>query len=641
MGKKSASGAEQIPNNPTEVVRAATGKTETVVSNPAPPGHGRRHPHIEFTFLEELKHRNVVRVAILYLVVCWLILEPTHVVFHMLEVPAWANRLVLILMAIGLPAVVLFAWAFEITPEGLKPTVEVDPKKSIRALTGRRLDRAIIVVLVLALAYFVADKFWLAKHQAVTEPGVTTEVPGGPPSASAALAAPEKSIAVLPFVDMSERHDQEYFSDGLSEEVLDLLSRTPELHVVARTSAFSFKGKSDDIPTIARKLMVANVLEGSVRRSGNTLRITVQLVRADNGYHLWSQTYDRKLDDIFKVQDEIAGSVVQALKVSLLADAMPKAAAARNTGAYTLFLQARSMYFRASTQADYEKVVDYLKRAINSDLTFAPTWTLLSRAQSRLAQAYVHSPQEWDEARRAAGQALALDPKLPDAHNAMAAINVFHDWDWVGGQAHLQQALALDPGSAGALGLAGVVALWMGDTDQALKLLQRGAASDPVNDVTYHNLAWALLSAGKLDEALVAVRKRLDLNPTGLWSHWVAGQVMLEKGQPVESLVEFELENDEAFRLSGRAFAYHALGREAESDAALADLERRYAEKWAYQIAQVHAHRGEIDQGFAWLDRAYQQREFACPNVKIDPLLKKLRPDPRYKAFLRKMKLPE
>jgi adenylate cyclase len=274
MGKKSASGGGQRAKEPLGVAPAPPGGPEAVTPRPAPPPyeHGH-HPHIEFKFFEELKHRNVVRVAALYLLACWLILDPVHVVFHMLEVPAWANRLVVVLMAVGLPAVLLFAWAFEITPEGLKPTVEVDPKRSIRTLTGRRLDRAIIVVLVLALGYFVADKFWLAKREPVPESVATKPTAPLPP---AAIAVPEKSIAVLPFIDMSEKKDQEYFSDGLTEELIDRLSQSPNLKVIARTSSFSFKGKNEDARAIASKLRVANLLEGSVRKAGNELRITAQ-----------------------------------------------------------------------------------------------------------------------------------------------------------------------------------------------------------------------------------------------------------------------------------------------------------------------------------------------------------------------------
>jgi serine/threonine protein kinase/TolB-like protein/thioredoxin-like negative regulator of GroEL len=468
----------------------------------------------------------------------------------------------------------------------------------------------------------------------------TAVAPVPAPSAPTEVSAPDKSIAVLPFVDMSEKKDQEYLSDGLSEEVLGLLSRVPGLHVAARTSAFSFKGKSDDIPTIARKLRVANVLEGSVRKSGNRLRITAQLVRADNGYHLWSQTYERKLDDVFKVQDEIAGAVVGALKVSLLSDAMPKATGTSNIDAYKLYLQARAISFRAAGPADWEKVVDYLLTTVGLDPTFAPAWALLSRARSAYA-AYAPDPESWEEARRAASQALSLDPKLAAAHTAMAKIHFLHDWDWPGAQAQARQALGLDPGDAQALRWSGAVSVTMGQLDQALELLQRGVASDPLDPHAYSLLGEVHYRVGHLTEAQSALRKTLDLNSREYGAHLGVGLVMLARGDSAAALSEIDQESDEENRHLGRALAYFALGRKADADSVVADMEKKYAEKSAYDIARVHASRGEVDQAFAWLDRAYNQREPSCVWIKSDPFLKNLQRDPRYKAFLHKMKLPE
>jgi serine/threonine protein kinase/TolB-like protein/Tfp pilus assembly protein PilF len=466
---------------------------------------------------------------------------------------------------------------------------------------------------------------------------------GVPPGVSATTArVSEKSIAVLPFVDMSEKKDQEYFADGIAEEILGLLTNVSELHVVARTSAFSFKGKSDDIPTIARKLLVANVLEGSVRKSGGRLRITAELVRADNGYHLWSQTYDRNLGDIFKVQDEIAGAVVKALKLSLLAEAMPKARGTENFEAYTLYLQSLSLFLRAATQADWEKMVDYLRQALKLDPTFAPAWAWLSSFRSAQALfGWVPARQGYEEARRAARQALALDPKLPEAHSAMAIVHIFYDWDWPGAQAQVQQAVELNPGNADASYWAGFLARILGHDEDALRFLQRAVANDPLNAFSYVSLGFVRYWTGRLSEAKIAIRKGLDLNPGHPYGHWLAGQVMVASGDPTAALAEFERDNDARQREEGRAIAYYALGRKVDADLALADVENRYAGSDAYGIAEIHAFRGEIDQAFAWLDRAYRQRDFRCVWAKGDPLLKSVKPDPRYKAFLRKMNLPE
>src|SRR6266478_578450 len=303
---------------------------------------------LKFRFLEEIRKRNVGRVAILYLVVSWLILEPVHVVFHMLEVPSWANRLVIILLALGFPAAMIFAWVYEITPEGLKPTVEVPHGQSIRRQTGRRLDRAIIAVLALAVIYFVADKFWLSSIAGHGQRGATaaaTTIAAAPTAhaePAAPFAPPAHSIAVLPFVNMSGDSQQDYFSDGLSEELLNSLSRITALQVAARTSSFSFKGKQVDIADIAHKLNVGAILEGSVRKDGAHVRITAQLVNAVTGFHLWSQTYDRDLRHILALQTEIASAVTSALQATLLGDsaALIELGGTQNPLAFDAYLRA-------------------------------------------------------------------------------------------------------------------------------------------------------------------------------------------------------------------------------------------------------------------------------------------------------------
>src|ERR1700733_6141123 len=282
--------------------RAAPAKTDD-----SPRSHAPAHehlPHLLSGFLDKLKRRNVGRVAILYIVVSYLILEPFEMFFHLLDLPVWTGRTAVALMVLGFPVALLFAWIYEITPTGIKPSTEVDPQQSIARQTGRKLDYAIIAVLAVALIYFVADKFWISKRVAVATPAATV-IPAVV-SAPAALVIPEKSVAVLPFVDMSEKKDQENFSDGLSEELIDKLTKIAELRVPARTSSFYFKGKQATIGDIAKALSVAYVLEGSVRKSGKTLRITAQLIKTDAGFHVWSETYDRPLNDVFKLQDEIA-----------------------------------------------------------------------------------------------------------------------------------------------------------------------------------------------------------------------------------------------------------------------------------------------------------------------------------------------
>jgi tetratricopeptide (TPR) repeat protein len=328
--------------------------------------------------------------------------------------------------------------------------------------------------------------------------------------------------------------------------------------------------------------------------------------------------------------------------VSLLADTARKATGTKSIEAYTLYLQARSMFFHAGPQADLENVALYLQEALKLDPTFAAAWAWLSRARSEEAQVgFVPNEQGWEEARRAARQALTLDPKLSEAHTAMAKIHIGYDWDWVGAQAAVRQALDLDPANWSGLTWAGILAAIVGDPNEALVFFQRAVANDPLNAQSYSNLGLLLYRAGRLSEAQVAVRKSLDLNPRELSGHWDAAMIMLASGEPAAALAEIEQENDERLRLAGRAIAYHALTRKADSDSALADLEKNFSQAAPYEIAEVHAFRNEIDQAFAWLDRAYRRRDFLCVMVKGDPLLKNLEPDPRYKALLHKMNLPD
>ena len=624
---------------------------------PQVPGHGH-HSLPSFRFLEEIKRRNVGRVAILYLVIGYLILEVFGVFVHLLELPAWMGRSVVLLMVIGFPITLLIAWIYEITPEGLKPTEDVAPQQSIRHQTGKRLDRAIIAALAIALSYFVVDKFWhssntrsnvvvaTAEHVATASGQSANAIPvtsaTSPPIAS--TVAPEKSVAVLPFLDMSEKKDQEYFSDGLSEQLIDMLVKVPELRVPARTSSFYFKNRSEDIPTIAKRLMVANVLEGSVRKAGNHLRVTAQLVRADNGYHLWSETYDRKVDDIFKVQDEIAGAVVAALKLSLLIGENARGVGTSNVAAYDLYLQARAIYFRASEREDFTTMIAYLERSLQSDPSFAPAWALLSVAQAKLAGDHSDTAQEqsknYQYARRSARQALALDDKLPEAHTAMGRVLFSADRNWDGALLETRRALMLDPGNANALYWMGNVLFATGKVDQAVEYYERSIAKDPLNPHVYSNLGAARLAAGQYAAAEDAYRKVLDLNPNETGIHSSVGTLMLLSSRASEALAEFERDSDKLTHMEGRVLTLYALGRKPESDAAIALLEQAYGDTAPYDIAQVRAFRGENDLAFAALERAHKQNAGSLWTVKTDPLLKSIRSDPRYAVMLKKLNLP-
>lgn len=447
----------------------------------------------------------------------------------------------------------------------------------------------------------------------------------------------DKSIAVLPFVDMSAAKDQEYFSDGLSEELLNLLSKIPELKVIGRTSSFSFKGKNDDLRSIAEKLGVAHLLEGSVRKSGNKIRITAQLISAVDGSHLWSHTYDRDLNDIFKVQDEIAEAVVKELRVTLLGASTRTVT--QNTEAFNLYLQGKYFVDRRDKES-LESALQYYTQALALDSNYAQAW-------AGLVNVYVHQANNGDipikegsaKAHIAVEKALRIDPELSEAHAAQSRIYMSFDLDWPKAEASLKKALELDPGNAVALVNAGILAARLGRSDEAIAFYKRSIAVDPLRARTYNNLSIAFYRAGNLTEAEASVRKSLELNATLSGAYYRLAMVHLAQGKYEAALESNLKESDESWLLSGLPLTYFKLNRKTESDSALKVLMKKYADNNAYQIAEAHAFRGEIDLGFKWLGRAYEQRDPGLSAMKVDPLLMNLRSDARWKPFLKKMGL--
>ena len=588
--------------------------------------------------IAELRRRNVVRVAVLYGLVAWLILQVADVLVPALGLPAWVMRFVSLLLILGFPLVLIFSWVYELTPEGLKKQHEVDRNLSITHETGRKINYLIGALAVLAIVVVAVERFI---PRAAPIPAAT-DAPSGPSPAEAPVQAAAKSIAVLPFVNMSGDTENEYFADGLSEELLNLLAKIPDLRVAARTSAFKFKGEKIDVKDVAQKLNVAHVLEGSVRKSGNKVRITTQLIKAADGYHLWSETYDRTLDDIFVVQDDIAGEVVKALKLTLLGTTSVTRSKPVNPEAYSFALQGRFFLDRGGRE-DLERSVDYFRQARERDPSYAPAWAGLSQAYAAQADVdYLPLVDGYRQAREAAEKALALDPQLVDAHLAMGRIQQVHDWDWAAADASFRRALELEPGSAQALRQVSAQAMTLGRWSEAIDLANKAIGRDPLRPNSYSNLGNALLAANRDTEAEAAFRKALELDPDGASRHRTIGLALLLRGKTDAALQEMQRETHEVWRLAGLPLVFHALGRRGESEVALAALKGKYAGVAAYQIAGVHAFRGEADLAFEWLERAYDQRDPGVQReIKTDRLIRGLVGDPRYKAFLRRLKLPE
>ncbi len=507
----------------------------------------------------------------------------------------------------------------------------------------RRILFALGAAIAAVLAYTIIDKFLLSKR-VDNQRSLATPLPTPGAGSAVATAVPEKSVAVLPFIDMSEKKDQEYFSEGLSEELIDLLSKVSALRVPARTSSFYFKDRSEDIPTIAHRLMVAHVLEGSVRKAGDHVRITVQLVRADNGYHLWSQTYDRKLDDIFKVQDDIASAVVAALKVSLLGEQTPRATPTSNSEAYTLYLQAKSVYWNGNTHADSERAFVLLRKALKLDPGFARGWATLSmfRCGDALYFDTGLDTQGRLEAHDAAARALKLDPNLSDSHAAMGRLLFAVEWNWKGAETELRRALALDPFQENALlDLASVLATLDNHSAEAISLGKLAIDHDPTNVVSYLDLGNTYTGAGRFAEAEQTLRTAVELAPQAEQVASTLAWVLMYRGNLDAALAELEREPGERFREALRPALLDALGRVREANSALATFQGNFGRLAPYAVADVYARRNDLDRAFDWLDRAYRQREPSIISVRWDPDLSNLRPDPRYKAMLKKMNLPE
>ncbi len=518
------------------------------------------------------------------------------------------------------------------------PSILTAELSGAHAATSRRgkglwIGLAAAVVVVAALAFFLGRA-----GQAPREEGASATAVA---SATATATGPEhSSIAVLPFVNMSSDEEQEYFSDGISEELLNLLAKIPELRVTSRSSAFSFKGQSLEVPEIARRLNVAHILEGSVRKAGDQVRITAQLIEAGSDTHLWSETYNRTLDDIFAVQDEIAADVVAQLKVTLLAEV--PTVEETDPEVYALTLQARHLN-RLATAEGYETAIELLQQALALGTDSAAAWAELAWAYTQQANRGLRPIDEgYRLAREAANKALAIDPNHAPAHARLGRIAMSFDRDLTAAARHLESALRLEPSNADILGDASRLAMSLGRLDAAITLGKHLVARDPVSSSGHIRLGGAYYFAKRLEEAIACYGTALTLSPGRFGLLSLTGQVMLQQGEPEAALEVTQQEPNEAARLIGLVPVYHALGQTAESDAALGELIEKHEQGWAYNIAYALASRSEADHAFEWLDKAVAYNDPALAEIMIEPLFANLHSDPRWLPFLEKIgKAPE
>jgi TolB-like protein/DNA-binding winged helix-turn-helix (wHTH) protein/Flp pilus assembly protein TadD len=513
----------------------------------------------------------------------------------------------------------------EATEEKLRTETTVSEQES--SAGGHRLRKvAIILLLALVAAAAISAYFRPARTRAN------------------ASSLNNTSIAVLPFADMSPAKDQEYFSDGLAEQLINDLATVSGLKVVGRSSAFQFKDKNEDLRSVGRKLGVANILEGSVRKEGVRVRITVALTKVDDGFQLWSQTYDREINHIFAAQDEIARAVTGALQVKLLSPDSPEVSPGlRSTSpeAYQAYLQGQYFIARGQDKRDLDKAMSYSDQAIKLDANYAPAWAQRSQVLRTMANlALIENTVAYQRARESAQKAIALDPNLAAGYLAKAMVQINHDWDWDGADVSLRRAGLLEPGSAEVKRYRAHLARVLGRVEEAIGLYKQAIALDPLKANFYLALGYELYIGGRYEEAQDALQRAQDLNPQLSSLHLARGQILLSEGRVQEARAEMENETGEWEKWAGEPLAYYTLGRREESDRALKKLIATYQNDCAFQIAEVYAYRGETDKAFEWLDRAYRQRDPGTPELKTDPLMRSLRQDPRFAELLGKMHLP-
>lgn len=567
-------------------------------------------------FFHELKRRGVGRVALAYVAASWLLVQIMETVFPLYELDDGYIRIVILVLAVGFVPALGLAWAFEWSPGGLRTQAAIDRDPSAAQSDGRLLDRAIIVVLSIAVLLFSVDKF-LGSESPDTE-------------------VSNKTIAVLPFDDLTEAGDQAYFADGLAEELLNLLARNPALRVAARTSSFSFRNAELPIDAIAERLGVKHVVEGSVRRSADRIRVTAQLISAADGFHLWSQTYDASLDDIFDIQSNISQQIAEALEVTMAGGIEAPQATAPE--AYALYLQAVHRA-RQGSSADLHESARILEQVLEMDPLYAPALTNLSAVTSNLAaRGEVDYDVGYNKARELALRAVESQPNFSGGYLQLSWIAQGYDGDLAAAVTHMQKALEINPGSPAILGNAAVLLMHTGQLGASIELAEESAALSPVDPGAFFNLGLAYAYADRLDEAMQAFDRTVSLSPDYLEAAYQRGLVQLLKSQPEDALATWNALPASYNRVKGNALARFALGQTDEADAALQELIDGWGEEWPSVVVHVYAYRQDLEMAFAWLEKEYEKFGAAgWGEWKYQRLFDNMRPDPRWDAFLERV----
>jgi len=580
------------------------------------------------TFLAELKRRHVYRVAIAYAVVAWLLIQVATQVFPFFEIPNWVVRLVVLVSVLGFPISLIIAWAFEMTPQGMKREEEIAPNEYIPHWSTRKFAALIVTIAMLATGVLMLQ--------------LVRSKPTSPAQITAAAMPSQKSIAVLPLLNESGDPGDEYFSDGLSEELIAALAQVRGLKVIGRSSSFRFKDKKEESKAIGEKLGVSTLLEGTVRKQGDQVRIVAELINAADGSELWSRTFDRELKDIFAVQSEIAMAVATSLELTVLGanEKSAQNAATKSVEAHNAYLQGH-FYFERRNLEDYRKSVGFFDQAIHLDPGYALAYAERSEAWAWIGDLSSEKQKEaWAAAGTDAEKAVAIDPHLAEAHAALGWVRFFIEWKFAEGLAELGRAQELSPWNPTANDLMARVVVYLGQFQEAEKLARQAIELDPLGYQARTSLARVLSAEGKLDEAEAAGRKGVELQPTAAGNHRWQVFVAIQRGNGAAALREAQLEPNEGYRRFELALAHYTRGDRSAADAALAELIAKDRNFLAYQIAEVYAWRGEKDKAFEWLQISLNDHDTGTLSLLIDPLMRGLSDDVRYDGLLAKIGLP-
>ena len=595
-------------------------------------------------FLAELRRRNVIRMAGLYLVAAWLITQVAGTLLPMFDAPSWIVRAVVIALAIGFLPALVFAWVFELTPEGLKRDADVPAAESIAPQTARRMEHAIVVLLALALAYFAFDKFVLAPQR---EQSIATQAKraGEAIARKDAERVPDKSIAVLPLENEGQDHDHRYFSDGLSQNLTTALSQFEGLKVISCNSSFKFRGSNEGSAAIGRKLGVAHLVEGNVQRIGGDVRILISVVNASDGSILWSQRYDRPYRDLFKLQDELSQAVAEALHAKVLggksvqSDRPPGG----SLDAYDAYLHAEYAGLQGD-EAGYRRAIDSLGAAIRIDPGYAEAYASRAMSWINLARKFLSGEaarNAYAKARKDVDAALMLDPDRANAHVARGVILASADFNWAAALEQYQRAVQLAPNNSGIKDSLADMMATLGRTAEAVAYMRDEVDSDPLCAHCRSQLALYLAAFGHLEEAQQVMRKAIEMEPGHADRHTFLAMIEILRGDAPAALAAAQQEIAEGgWRDIALALALQIGSDRNAADAALAHLVATQSKEAAFQIAQVYALRRDADNTFAWLDRAWDNRDPGIDALLYDSFLLRFRDDPRFAAFARKAGLP-